>query len=355
MSLELLIVPVSPLNAPGLMTSRGWDTLRAATAVALSCTHPAWAAHLREAGVEATQVSATSVEKWVDALAAWWRSVAENEEEADGASHVAWLCDSEHPYLPAPPRMLPLVEERIGARIDADFVFASPVAPGSAVVESVRIMHELRSPGGDTWSAQQTHASLARYLLEETHEVLEELDASPVNDRALVAEFGDLLFQLVFHARIGMEAAEPWDLDSVARALNEKMYRRNPHVFSPQRETLSVQSTIEQWHAIKEQEKQANQAVQAQQSSTAGQAPRPCLGEGIPASLPALQRAAKLAQRARDAGLSAQFADAVGHDHDDYARELAELATRHTADDRDPESALRALLARIEQTVRPAE
>lgn len=341
--MELLIVPVSPLNAPGLMTSRGWDTVRTAMAVALSCAHPAWQAHLREAGVEAQHVSGTSAETWADALAAWWRSVTDGEGEADGTRHVAWLCDSEHPYLPAPTHMLSLMEERVGSRIDADFVFASPVAPGSAVVESVRIMHELRSPGGDTWSAEQTHASLARYLLEETYEVLEELDATPVDERALVAEFGDVLFQLVFHARIGMEAAEPWDLDAVARALNEKMYRRNPHVFSPRREHLSVQSTIEQWHAIKEQEKESASVKDRY------------LGEGIPACLPALQRIAKLAQRARDAGLSGEFADAVGRDGDAYARQLAELATRHTGEDRDPESALRALATRIEKTVRPGQ
>ncbi len=325
---ELRIVPVSPLNAPGLMTSRGWDVLRGAASVALSCAHPAWEAHVREAGVECVRLENGNAEELVGSLGEWL-----GESDASPGEYRAWLCDSEHPFLPSPMDTLRALEETAGARVDADFVFASPVAPGAAVVESVRIMHELRSPGGDPWSAEQTHASLARYLLEETHEVLAELEREQIRTPELVDEFGDLLFQLVFHARIGMEEAEPWTLDSVARSLNEKMYRRNPHVFGPEREDLTVEEITAQWEEIKRREK-----------------PRRALGEGIPLALPALQRAFKIAARAEAAGLSDELEEALknasapGSD----AVQLMSIAIAAAKRDEDPESALRTLLARLE-------
>ncbi len=335
LQVDLVVVPVSPLNAPGLMTAKGWDALRAADAVAASCAHPAWSAHLREAGVEATLLSMASPDESVSSLAAWLRA---DSDEADGGPRLAWLTDSEHPFIPAPPLVLDTLRQQHGLTVDADFVFASPVAPGAAVVESVRIMHELRSPGGDTWSAEQSHASLARYLLEETHEVLEELDRDPVDDSALVAEFGDLLFQLVFHARIGTESVNPWDLDAVARALNQKMYRRNPHVFSPAREQLSVDDTIAQWEAIKKQEKQSDSLASTHRG----------LGDGIPSTLPALQRAFKLVQRAQARGLSEDVDAVIAGFPDEIGRAIAEIVVKAAQDDRDPESSVRRLIAHIE-------
>lgn len=331
-AVDLRVLPASPLNAPGLLTAAGWDALRSADAVALSCAHPAWAAHLREAGLTWHTLPATS--ELPTALASWLR-------ESEGVR--VWLADAEHPHVSAPPEVLQRAEESSGLRIDADYVFASPVAPGAAVVESVRIMHELRSPGGDPWSAAQSHGSLSRYLLEETYEVIEELEREPRSSADLVDELGDLLFQLVIHARIGMEAEDPWNLDSVARALNRKMYRRNPHVFSDDRRDLSVDDIIEQWGHIKAAEK-----------------PRRSLGEGIPLALPALQRAFKIAHRARTEGrtdelmaLAAARADGSARDADALA--LLTIAVGAVQRDDDPESALRTLLARIEASDGPAD
>lgn len=282
--MRLLVLPVSPLNAPGLLTAAGWDALRTAGRVVTSCAHPAWQAHLREAGVEAEPLDHSTSDALATSLSAALRA-------ADAAGEdLVWLCDAEHPWLPAPLETMAAAEQHAGVRMDVDFVFASPVAPGSAVVESVRIMHELRSAGGDPWSAEQTHQSLARYLVEESYEVLEELDAGHPQRDALVSELGDILFQLVFHARIGMEAAEPWTLDDVARSLNQKMYRRNPHVFAPERSALAVADVVDQWHSIKQTEQRRKQ-----------------LGEGIASSLPALQHAFKLVARARDAHLLDQI------------------------------------------------
>lgn len=332
---SLLIVPASPLNAPGLLTARGWDALRGADSIAVSCAHPAWRAHVREAGIDAVVLNAENAAILIEALEKWFRQATSqrhvNAKEA--GTTLVWLADSEHPFLPSPVETVKELETALGRRIDVDFVFASPVAPGSAVVESVRIMHELRSPGGDRWSAEQTHASLSRYLLEETHEVLEELDRGGPDTSALVSEFGDLLFQLVFHARIGTESADPWDLDSVARALNAKMYRRNPHIFSPGRADISVEDAIEQWEEIKAHER--------------SRAPERALDEGIPAALPALQRAFKIAQRAATRGELAEFSAAIAGDPDPLARQIGALVLRAAAEDTDPESSLRGLLARI--------
>lgn len=353
---RLLVLPVSPLNAPGLLTVAGWDALRSADRVVTSCAHPAWIAQLREAGVEAEQLDSSTA----DALTADLAAALQAAEAAQ--QQLVWLCDAEHPWLPQPMEIVRAADRDVHAgsagsvgAVDVDFVFASPVAPGSAVVESVRIMHELRSAGGDPWSAEQTHRSLARYLVEEAYEVLEELEADHPNRQALVSELGDVLFQLVFHARIGMESPEPWTLDDVARALNQKMYRRNPHVFAAERSHLAVADVVEQWHAIKRTEQ-----------------PRRGLGEGIAAGLPALQHAFKLVARAKDEHMSDQLAELLGKQRAAAEAEIALAADEQRPPspdalttlealrlmdivisaqerDADPESALRRLNRRLAQ------
>ena len=75
-------------------------------------------------------------------------------------------------------------------------------------------MDRLRSPGGCPWDAEQTHESLVEYLIEETYETIEAIDAN--DDAAMKEELGDLLLQVVFHSRIGEEAQMPWNIDDVA-------------------------------------------------------------------------------------------------------------------------------------------
>lgn len=223
-------------------------------------------------------------------------------------------------------------------------------ARGAELLRSVEIMDALRSAGGDAWSARQTHASLARYLLEEAHEVLEaiEQDATggpggaddATGPPALVGELGDLWFQILFHARLGEEESEPWSIDDVARAFNAKMERRNPHVFGPDAATAlehpeDVEAIVAQWHAVK-----------AAEGAPQG------WGDGIPERLPALQGAAKAVHRARSRGeLPALLAaaDEAGPDVEggDVARALLDLVAAAEARDVDPESALRTLLGRI--------
>lgn len=222
-------------------------------------------------------------------------------------------------------------------------------ARGSALLRAVEVMEALRAPEGDAWTHRQTHASLARYLLEETHEVLEVIDdPSAHGPGALADELGDLLFQILFHARVGEEADPPWDVDDVARAFVEKMERRNPHVFGERTEEAladpgDVEAIIAQWHAVKAAERAASGAREKGWF------------DGIPAGVPALQTAAKAVHRARSEGRLEELLEAAddaarAEDAQDWgadvARALLDLVVAAESRDDDPESALRALLTR---------
>ena len=142
------------------------------------------------------------------------------------------------------------------------------------------------------WMRALSHDSLVEYLLEEAHEVAETIEAQG-GDAELRAELGDVLLQVVLHARLAEERGA-FDFDDVARGLRDKMIRRNPHVFRPDG-TLqdsfpaTVQEIVLKWDAVKRAEKPG--AAHA--------------FDGVPAALPALARTQKLLDRAERAGLPA--------------------------------------------------
>jgi XTP/dITP diphosphohydrolase len=177
-------------------------------------------------------------------------------------------------------------------------------------------MDQLRSPGGCPWDAEQTHRSLARYLLEETYEVLEAIETD--DPTLLREELGDLLLQVLFHARLAEEAAEPFSIEDVARDLTDKLIRRHPHVFAGA-EATDAATLNETWEKQKVAEKGRTSAV-----------------DGVPLGQPALALAAKLVSRARRAELeiAPSTEDAIGH-------RLFELVEEAVAAGVDPEGALR--------------
>ncbi|MDN5896144.1 MAG: hypothetical protein L0H93_19235, partial [Nocardioides sp.] len=141
-------------------------------------------------------------------------------------------------------------------------------APGDQLLELAEVMARLRAECA--WKAGQTHRSLARYLLEETHETLEAIDTGDAEH--LREELGDLLLQVFFHAEIARECGG-FTIDDVAADLIAKLVRRNPHVFAPtpgEGPTDPV-AINEAWEAIKAQEKQ-----------------RTSVFDGLPPTLPAL-------------------------------------------------------------------
>ncbi len=185
---------------------------------------------------------------------------------------------------------------------------------GEALLDLVAVMDRLRRECA--WTAEQTHESLTRYLLEEAHEVLEALDAGDAD--ALRDELGDLLMQVVFHARIAAEAEAGFDIDDVARGIADKLRRRNPHVFGDG--TASTPDEIDAaWQAAKAAEKAERGEVETVHS-------------GIPATLPALSYADKVLKRLGDPELEPA---------DDIGTRLLALVAEARASGIDPEQALR--------------
>lgn len=155
---------------------------------------------------------------------------------------------------------------------------------GERLLELVAVMDRLRSPGGCPWDAEQTHESLVQYLVEETYETIEAIDAE---DRdGLVEELGDLLLQVVFHARIGEESDQPFDIDDVAGGIAEKLIARHPHVFGD--ETAQTAGDVEAaWFERKRREKG-----------------RTSVTDGVPMAMPALPLIEKLLHRAEKGGVA---------------------------------------------------
>ncbi len=154
--------------------------------------------------------------------------------------------------------------------------------------ELVEIMAQLRGPQGCPWDREQTHASLRPYLLEETYEVLHALDAG--DEEELCHELGDLLLQVIYHAQIAAEAGR-FDIGAVIAAISAKMIRRHPHVFGDAKVNSAAELT-HLWEQIKQQEGKKSAL------------------DGVPHALPALQRAARLQQKARAATASAAEVEA---------------------------------------------
>lgn len=189
---------------------------------------------------------------------------------------------------------------------------AAPVDRHPGLAELVSVMDRLRSPGGCPWDAEQTHESLVPYAVEEVAEVVEAVETG---DRAgMREELGDLLLQVVFHARVAQEHPEdPFGIDDVAQAIAEKLRRRHPHVFGDV--TVSgAQEVHRNWEALKQEEKRRASVV-----------------DGIPPVLPALARAQKVLGRARRAGLPVPFPEDVAHG---AAAEREAVSDRGTAPER---------------------
>ena len=185
-------------------------------------------------------------------------------------------------------------------------VYAPPASTGGERFELdplVKVMSRLRSPDGCPWDIEQSHATLRRYIIEEVYEVLEAIDEQ--DPTHLCEELGDLLLQIVFHARMAEEAGD-FSMQDVVDTVTEKLIRRHPHVFGD----ISVQDAAEvivNWDAIKRREKK--------------QKPKSAL-DGVPQGLPALLRANKLQMKAAKVGFDW---DDIAPVWDKVAEELAEL------------------------------
>lgn len=224
----------------------------------------------------------------------------------------------------------------------------------SALLDLVAVMSRLRGPEGCPWDREQTHRSLSRYLLEETYELLDaiEVGESPTD---MEEELGDLLLQIVFHAQIGAEGGE-YDIESVARRITDKLRRRHPHVFGPDAagdvptgSPTSAADVERAWELIKADEKRRDSVL-----------------EGVPAHLPALQRAQQVLGRASGLdghdvrhGVRRDFGMADVDPPVASARDLGErllgLAAAAQAAGLDAEQSLRDAVRTVEHRVRAYE
>ena len=213
----------------------------------------------------------------------------------------------------------------------------------SPVEQLVQVMDQLRSPGGCPWDAEQTHESLARYLLEETYEALEAMDQGDLG--SLREELGDLLLQVVFHARIAQESDPTFSLDAIAQGVVDKLVRRHPHVFTDLVVTTNEELEAN-WAKIKEEEKQ-----------------RESVTDGVPQAMPALQLATQLIYRARKSGVVAgdsqvkeSLRDVIGEVNQEQIAALLVASVELAREaDIDAESVLRAEMMRFRSRVRESE
>jgi XTP/dITP diphosphohydrolase len=226
-----------------------------------------------------------------------------------------------------------LAEPRAAALRDAGAEVIGP-GPDRGLASAVAVMDRLRSPGGCPWDAEQTHDSLRQYLVEECFELL---DAIEDGDRAaLREELGDVLLQVLFHARVAQEdPADPFTIDDVADALVAKLVSRHPHIFAGGDSAVRDAHTQQlRWEELKQDEKRRESSV-----------------DGVALGQPALALAAKLTARTARAGLPADLLPAGA----DAGSRLFALTALTKLAGGDPESDLRAVARRFAADVRAAE
>ena len=346
---RVVLIVTSPRVAAGLLSWPAWQRLRSADQVLCADPGPDWLAVLDEAGVAVQDLAADEV-----SLRAGMLLDATTGPDG-GGREVVWLGSPD-----GDPGLTDALAEHLSRRAvaglppEVELITGSHDVPGSRLIDLVAVVDRLRSPGGCPWDAEQTHLSLLPFLLEESHEVIEAIE---LGDRDhLAEELGDLLFQVVFHARLAVEhESAPFDIDDVAAGLVGKLVRRHPHVFADTEVDDSAE-VLRNWEEIKAAEKQ-----------------RTGLFEGIPPTLPALARAQKMLGRlarqspgsdtARDATADAAEAgndggNAAGNDEVDdalvraaggdvLALALLRAVAKARAAGIDAESALRGALTRL--------
>ena len=203
----------------------------------------------------------------------------------------------------------------------------------------VEVMDRLRSPGGCPWDAEQTHESLIKYLLEESYEFIDSVDAK--DREGMREELGDVLLQVYFHARMAQDhPTDPFSIEDVARGIADKLIRRHPHVFEDL-EVSGTQEIIENWEEIKAKEKGRTSAL-----------------DGVALAQPALPLVEKLLYRAEKYKVHVQL---TKYQSDKAATEesvgeaLASIIAWARDNEIDPENALRLYGRQIAAQIKDAE
>ena len=306
MPARIVLLVTSPRLPAGLLSAAAWDLVRGTPVFAAAQSG-------QTAALAAAGVSVTVTDRPVDDLLA--------------AGDAVWLAGPAGDQDLA--RKLGLRLAREPGLAELELMYGSWDPPGARLLDAVTVMDRLRSPGGDPWKREQTHQSLAEYLLEEAYEAYDAIMAADY--AALREELGDVLLQVVLHARLAEELPDgrAWNVDDVAGDLVDKMVRRNPHVFGDAA-VRDIDDIMAQWQRIKNEEK-----------------PRDSVLDGVPLSQPALALAAKVLARVREAGLTVPLPAGGG---------LGERLLRAVAEGGDDaEGALRHAALAYAEEVRAAE
>lgn len=313
--MPLTFLVTSPRVAPGLMSWSAWQAVASADRVLASDAQSPVARAVTVAGHHVDTVSPVTVDDLLTAAA---------------EAHVVWLADDEE--ATSFPNAL---AERIVAGDEVpevEVLHASYDVPGARLLDLVTVMDRLRT--SCPWDREQTHESLARYLLEEAYETLEAIESGDYSH--LREELGDLLLQVYFHARIAAEDPDdPFTIDEVAGGIVDKLVHRHPHVFAGL-EVADADEVDRNWEALKAAEKGRGSVL-----------------EGIPPTLPALSLAEKTLGRAGRVGVS-PGTDGSGAGASLGDRLLA-LVVEARAAGLDAEQELRAAVRRLAEAVRAAE
>jgi XTP/dITP diphosphohydrolase len=210
-----------------------------------------------------------------------------------------------------------------------------PTVPHPKLEELIAVLEHLRAPGGCAWDRDQTHASLVQYLVEETYELVDAIEAG--DDAELVEELGDVLYQVIFHSDIAAEEGR-FTLEDVAAHMTAKMVGRHPHVFGDA-VADTPDAVMARWDELKRVEKPGRESVL----------------DGIPQGMPALALAAKLVGRAEKVGLTPVATEVVAASEAQLGDELLATVVAARAAGLDAERALRDALRRLQSDIRAAE
>lgn len=310
---RIVLLTTSHRVAPGLLSWPAWQALRTADRVLCADGAHPQLPYLREAGIPVDEAAPTAQEL-VDACAGGRTVVVVATGEGDPAltDGLARLAGTGRVTMP-----------------ELELLPASYDLPGARLLDLVQVMDRIRAEC--PWSSRQTHEGLAKYGIEEAYELVEAIEAGDREE--LREELGDVLLQVVFHARIAEEDAEaPFSVDDVAGGIVAKLVHRHPHVFGDAT-AETPEEVKEHWLRTKAVEKQ-----------------RTSVTEGIPLGQPGLALSAKLSSRVRTAGLDVPLPQGEGIGYD-----LLALAVRAEADGVDPEAALRAAARAYRDAIRVAE
>ncbi|AWZ04497.1 MULTISPECIES: nucleoside triphosphate pyrophosphohydrolase [unclassified Streptomyces] len=314
---RIVLLTTSHRVAPGVLSWPAWQTLHAADRVLCADPGHVQLPYLREAGV-AVAHEAPDAQALIEECAGGRTVVVLLSGEGDRrlTDGLARFAGSGRIAMP-----------------DLELLPGSYDLPGARLLDLVQVMDRVRREC--PWTSEQTHEGLAKYAIEEAYELVEAIEAGDRDE--LREELGDVLLQVVFHARIAQEGGpgeedEPFSIDDVAGALVEKLIHRHPHVFGDET-AQTAQDVNAHWQRTKQVEKQ-----------------RESVTDGVPLAQPALALAAKLAGRARAGAVPAPLPRGAG-----VGYELLELAARADAAGTDPETALRAAARVYREAIRAAE